>query len=58
MPIAYKLETAAGESWIGRMCKDKAAVREAGGVMEEADSCMLVGISTSSPCWGKPVERG
>lgn len=37
------------------MCRVKAAVRAVGGPEEDADSCMLVGISTSSPWGGSPA---
>ena len=54
--MLYKLATAAEESWKGSAWMDTASVREAGGWEEAADRCMLVGISTSSPCGGKPAQ--
>ena len=53
--MAVKLETAAGDSWTGKRLSERAAVRQSGGRQADADSCMLAGISISSPCGGRPA---
>lgn len=50
-----KLATAEGDSWMASACEDRASVREVGGWQEDAERHRLVGITTSSPCAGKPA---
>ena len=49
LPMASRPARAAGERCSGKASSDSASVREEGGRVEVAASCMLLGISNKRP---------